>query len=297
MAMLNLHVGYAKTGTTFLQEHIFPKLVGRDYLGRHYLDGLPCGGDEIEWVYQLAFAAHWRAPRELPGALNGKFVSSEAFIRPFHTHRTLRRLRALAEECGGIRLVISIRNQVDLILSRYVHDRAIPMFGRYRMRDALDFEGVTQCGWPRCVGRDVQDEACECKRNRKLKTINLRHYDYLGLYTQCASLFGRENVHMVVSERLGTDIEGEVRRLAHFLRVEPMENAQLDRVKGTRSNSARDRESYKAARREYFSESLAHDVFEFFKEGNQILDRELKLGFGGLGYFDDEDGRLSHVEA
>src|SRR5690606_39795201 len=117
--MLSLHIGYAKTGTTFLQEHLFPKL-GINYLGRNYLNGAPCDDKELEWIYELALAPEWRRPESFSFAdsLAGAVVSSEAFIRPYHTHRTLKRIKELADHIGDVRILNPIRNHVDPVLSR-----------------------------------------------------------------------------------------------------------------------------------------------------------------------------------
>src|SRR5690606_14148081 len=103
---------------------------------------------------------------------------------------------------------------------------------------------------------------------------------------QCAALFGAENVLLIVSETLKTDLGEAVDKLTKFLNTESLKPEDLEALAGVRSNTARNQEVYAEAKAELEADGLRQEIFEYFLKSNQVLDKELDLKLSGLGYID-----------
>lgn len=126
--MLLVHVGYAKTGTTFLQKRLFPHLPNTNYLGRTYCD---ITGAPKENLWDLTTYVNGKSgadPHQVGGWLVANMrdglniISQETLLLP---HQTEIGAARLAYVTRGIetRILITIRRQEAMIWSRYVHDR------------------------------------------------------------------------------------------------------------------------------------------------------------------------------
>jgi len=212
--IVTFHIGYPKSGSTWLQKHVFPRIPKIHYVGRKYEPGelLPKLEDEL-WMYQLGFfpeekydgeATRETLRREISSDLPN-MISFEGFVRPGFVERTAQRLRSLTEGLDA-RIVISIRRQRDIMLSRYTHDlKTMPK--RYRFEQALDFTGEQVCVYPLCRERLGESE-CYCL-NRNAKTISVEYYNYLHTYRVYTALFGLDAVHIVVLERMAAEERGD----------------------------------------------------------------------------------------
>jgi hypothetical protein len=113
-----IHMGYGRTGTTWLQDKVFPAISGLRYLGKregdypdwlinwNYLDRLVLPR-ETDWIRD-----HINKAREVANVL----ISSEAFTQTGGIVDQIERIKAVAE-CPKIILVI--RDPVDLVVSKY----------------------------------------------------------------------------------------------------------------------------------------------------------------------------------
>ncbi len=122
MVNLTVHIGFPKTGTTSLQNHVFPAL--KNY---RYLDYFECVElfSDLQFADDLAFD-----PEQLKSKLeafqeqSGKplFASLESLVgylfhpSAFNRTRNIQRLLMVADE---LRLVVSTRNTVDLMDAVY----------------------------------------------------------------------------------------------------------------------------------------------------------------------------------
>lgn len=185
MSELFLHIGHAKCATSFLQRQVFPKL-NLDYLGRHgrHLD-------VDKWVNNLTFKEKINIPRIAAAITVAKqsnclklptLISHEVLLRPYKVDRLVSRLAELQSCVGKINIIISIRRQIDLIFSRYIHDRKLLT---YNIAEALDFNGTTECLYPYCY---KNMNTCYC-RQHKIKFINIPFYNYLILYRKLTQHF------------------------------------------------------------------------------------------------------------
>jgi hypothetical protein len=288
--LLTLHVGYAKTATTFLQKQVFPNLGGVNYIGRSF------GKDhssamKADWVYDFVFSDKI-STKHFADIINSSIsnenqpniISHEVLLRPYKRYRLLQRLKDLEAYVGKIKLIVSIRNQMDVILSRCVHDRSI---ASYSIVEALDFEGATECQWPFC-SRGKQSfwakEKCACKR-AGIKFINVPFYNYLDLMCQTSSLFGAKNVHYIVSENLRKNAALEVDALTSFLGAENMDSQILNRLGEKSENVQRNQSLYEEVRSDYVSSGKREEVFEYFKVSNKLLAEAKQLDLGTHGYY------------
>jgi len=299
--VLVLHIGYAKAATTFLQRQVFPHLPGVNYIGRCYGENVP-DSRKAEWVYDFVFrddvsvsatAAAIRDSGAGDGAVN--LVSHEALLRPFATARCQNRLKAfndnrlkaLATHFATVRVIVSIRKQTDIILSRRVHDRGIIAGGT--MADVLDFEGATACRWPQCSREKkgftlFRSSRCAC-RKAGLKFINVPFYNYLALYDSLTDTFGAAQVHCMVSEALAHDPEQELARLTDFLGTQRMDSALAASMSGSSDNARRGQPLYEETQREYTASGKEREVFGYFLESNRVLAQRLGRDLSEYGYY------------
>ena len=205
---LAIHIGYAKSATTYLQTKFFDKIKGVNYIGRYYGKNIP-KEKKLNWVYDFVFDKEYYAPAYKDELLKCcrrseiNLLSHEVLLRPNREWVMLNRIKELSSFFSSLKIIFSIRNQTEIILSRYMHDRnGFPE--KYDFVDALDFKGTISCNWPVC--HDIQKlynskQECVCKKMGK-KVINVPHYDYLKLWCLVSSLFDQKNVHVIVSENL-----------------------------------------------------------------------------------------------
>lgn len=146
---LTLHVGLAKSGTTFYQREVFPHV--RGYLGKHYSEALPqqifssferlhfdylrgktAPLDFDRWVVRnLSSESHvfmssealalWRIPDRANASFSGT-PDNFSNRSPSSSHPLVGFLRQLQTSIEGqIRIVLSLRNQTDLLASHLAH--------------------------------------------------------------------------------------------------------------------------------------------------------------------------------
>ncbi len=164
-----LHIGYSKTGTTTLQNHVFPHF-GR-FIGK---DG------EAEDAVRLA------AINLLLG-LTPKIVLPEADVCSYEIMLRPEEMETLAKRTAAAfpvskKLFISIRWQDNLIWSQYLHDQKIAAARNhptYTFGDALDHT-MHPCPFPACKHN------CLCG---PIKKIPLPFYDFDAVYRASAQYF------------------------------------------------------------------------------------------------------------
>ncbi|MCB2141099.1 sulfotransferase domain-containing protein [bacterium] len=291
--MIVLHIGYAKCATTFLQKNVFPNLCDSNYLGRYYGDEYP-SSMKAEWVYDFVFLDKISIlkyseiiNRSVLNHSKLNIISHEVLLRPYKQHRLLQRIKYLENYIGKIKILLSIRNQADVILSRYVHDKNISFFKNQSIYNSLDFEGTTECQWPFCAtkGRTWwKNKKCFC-RQLGIKFINVPFYNYLNLICQLHFLFGKENIHVIVSENLRSEINYEIDRLTGFLGIEAMDSLLIQRLIGKRVNAQKNLLLYDAAKEDFISSGKKIEVVEYFSESNKLLSDLLKIDLEKHDYY------------
>jgi len=195
MMQLYVHIGLHKTATTYLQVDVFPYL-----RGIHYIDGNDASlGPWKRRMYMqdpLIFDVE-QARNEVLGHLKDEknLLSTEALSgSPMGQYRErdliLQKLKAMFPDA---RIILGIRAQSDIIWSLYKN--YVRKGGTCRLDQMVDPYGTT-------LGRDF---------------IDLDTYKYGPYLDRIASLFGRDNLHIVVFEQLTTDRGRLLRGLLDFL--------------------------------------------------------------------------------
>jgi hypothetical protein len=233
---LVFHLGFPKTGTTFLQTQVFPNLSGIRYLGRtyhrtpksflglqnsnglnldrdnpaeHLVKEMVCAEDEA--FRDADLHAAWKRLVD-PGRVN--VVCHENLLRPQKQERVISRLAALKEDFE-IRLMVNIREQFDAIWSRYCHDMRVFRHRRYTLRQALDLGERIPCQWPYCQ-EQKWSSACPC-RQAKVKSISLSYYDYLHLHDLFQRHFSSYEFRFFVFEDFEKDPAAHVQTMLGFI--------------------------------------------------------------------------------
>jgi hypothetical protein len=115
-----IHVGLGRTATTWLQELIFSHNININYLGKT-LDNYP------KWLIELHYFDNYffqknlkRIKKEIKSLFKANkinLLSSEAFTRVGgETHNQAERIR---ETFGNVRIILILRNPIDIIMSFY----------------------------------------------------------------------------------------------------------------------------------------------------------------------------------
>lgn len=195
---LFVHVGLHKTATTYLQVDVFPHLSGVNYIN---------GNDSalLSWKRRMymqdplifdveqarnTILSHMEGDNNL---LSTEALSGSPMGQYLGRDLILQKLKAMFPEA---RIILGIRAQPDIIWSLYKN--YVRKGGTCRLDQMVDPYGAV-------VGRDF---------------IDLDTYKYGPYLDRISSLFGRENLHIVVFEQLAMDRDGLLRGLSDFLGAE-----------------------------------------------------------------------------
>lgn len=120
MRDLSIHIGLHRTGTTYLQHHVFPRIEGATYVEQ---------GAQTDWVNRIIYepGASWNAGArrvqliQLVGEGPAPIISSERLSgTPFDFYADQERIAArLAAVAPEARILLTIRRQDTLIASLY----------------------------------------------------------------------------------------------------------------------------------------------------------------------------------
>lgn len=291
---LILHGGYAKTATTYLQEHIFPRLDGIAYLGRNVPDDP--NNAYSEWAYDFIRNERFSFQKlvsELPSKVEPMLMSHEVIFRPSHFDVLIKRLGAIQQHVEDVKIIVSIRNQTDLIFSRYIHDVNLGLFKRYELEDALDQAGTSSCTWPVCATftnkvlrkTPLRIGSCDCNHH-KIKRIHMPYYDFMNTRKLLMEEFGNENVHFIVSEELRRAPESELQRLCKFVGASELGAEIMAELKGKSSNVRHSRPDYKHLRSKNEANGVLDKVRSFYSESNRALAEAMNIDLSVHGYYD-----------
>jgi len=205
-----IHVGIVKAASTTLQEHLFARHSGLYHIGAPWRSqALNLGFNNLtsSEVYNFDKSElQALCAREMDlAARAGRIasVSAEAFSICDRANRVMMAER-LREVCGPSKIVAVLRNQIDWLSSRYVHNyvKSIP-------ETRLKFDDWLYSHWKR-------------------DTFSYRHHaDFDTMLRVYSDVFGSENVSIVLFEDLISDKSKFVSDLCTVIGVDPQEGIEL----------------------------------------------------------------------
>jgi len=197
MTSFLIHVGYPKTGTTFLQECYFPNHSGFNFLGCSSV----CQEDDFALSIMNDFS--FDEPKELPFDLDADVLnvfSSEVFTSGFLwsgsgggavDFRTAHRLK---KTFGNARILMVLRNQRSMIASlyfQYVVEGGVLSFSRF-------------------IEKSLNDSAF----------FKLEQLQYDRLIDCYQSVFGKQNILILPYEMMVVDMSLFLAKIESFCGVE-----------------------------------------------------------------------------
>ncbi len=180
-----VHIGYPKTGTKFLQQSVFPRVQGLNYIPPWHVRqelSLVVRQNEFNFDYAAVKASlekHFKPGRNL--------LSNESLMGDFYIHKLLNS-RLVADRLAGLfpgaKIIITIRNQYDLMESLY--RQYLHKGGTKRFREFVSFSNgsfkVNYSEWE--FG------------------VNIEMFDYVKVVDYYEKLFGISNILIIPYELL-----------------------------------------------------------------------------------------------
>lgn len=302
---LFLHVGFQKTGTTFLQKHVFPHMASTHYLHKATTSASKAIID--------AFASSpgiWRTQgdaivrllvNQIGGAPNGRWsalISSEAmsapkiFARerlrsrrdPFLLGAHLKECRKSAEENGvTVKVILAVRRQDQYLASRFTS-----IGTRVGTLSQRNFERQM---------KEILDPS------RRYFTDGI-WLDYKLCRDLMVEALGERNCLLLPQELLANDDASFLRRLGDFIGerslAENTSGATRENVKAVDHNVWALRETWPRSilrrclkavglkvkpKRLRITDELKAQVLEVYRESNRHLGRDIQMDLGQYGYY------------
>jgi len=245
------HIGYPKTGTTWMQVELFPKL-DLNYLGKRYgrfnKEKRPKHnfyGKKINQILSLAKKAHGG------GHL---LVSEEGLLSDADPDVVAKKIK---KDTPDAKVIISIRNQSDILQSRVNHNSR-----RFYLHN------------------DIKKIYNYTKKHKDIeKGSNIfKYYNYNRTYDIFVKKFGKMNVHVLVYEALFFDESKELHRLVDFLDVN-MPDCNLEKIKNKKYNANLKKKKLKG-----FDKKTIGLIKKEFKKSNNLLSKKININLSEYGY-------------
>lgn len=211
--MVVLHVGFPKTGTTFLQTGFFARCEGIRYLGKPYVNGVLghlvrdiCFQDSStfsleRWRSTWRDRDHW-----VPG--EGPWVISEEGLTFHEVRDSLTCARRCAEVFGEARILFTVRNQIDTLVS-YFRNHALLNTTCYACKGRVRA--------PLSDWLDYQWRAMEWRHKTYVSSLR-----YEAVISQWVEVFGRDRIEVRSFEDMKADTVAFFGELSDTLGVGPV---------------------------------------------------------------------------
>lgn len=201
------HIGFHKTGTTFLQNNIYPNINDIDYLPRYACPDV---------LNSLIYHSDYHSGKTLfllkPYLTNKEIllISYEGLVgQPFYPKENLSmRVVERIASFENVKIIITIRNQVSII-------------------DSLYRQFVQQGG-----SSDISEFIDEQKGIFKWEYCN-----YFPLIKKYVNLLGRDHVLLITQEQMMANKEFETGKILNFIRDDNLKLSQSDKGHGNVSMS------------------------------------------------------------
>lgn len=303
MRGLTVHAGFAKTGTTTLQQSLFSQHSQIDYLGKPYItEPMAAEMDDLIFRDSLAPSPSMDVTRKnISNNSDGrvKLLSDErlvSFSKVRDGGLVARRLKGIL---GCKRVLFTIRNQWDILKSAYLSG------GRLLFHAPEPHSGLF-------VG--FREWLMFSRKN--LGKSFLKNIDYSHIIEYYSCLFGRKNVCILLFEEMAAQPDLFLENLCHFLGIDFSE--AMERMKGSHENrsiemvqldferfksrlfhAGKSVFAYRAARLLHrvksvfsnpaqqtliFPEEMKKWLGDYYKSGNQKLAESFNLPLREFGY-------------
>lgn len=204
---LLIHIGYHKTGTTWLQRTLFVpangycQLLDHQQINELLVRPYPLAFDSAEVTARTA-AARAAMPEGCVPVLSSEILSGN----PFYGGRDCTLCAARLRECfPGARILITIREQIAAIASTYMQ-------------------------YVRRGGTLPPDRFFEPRPEPGYNGFDPRHFEYDRLVAEYRRLFGGENVLVVTNELLAKSAMAAATQIAEFSSATPPREVNSTRV-------------------------------------------------------------------
>lgn len=189
-----VHIGFPKTGTTFLQKSVFVHCKNFIFLDYHSVDKFlyrTIFFDELDFDIKKEYK---RLHNLFPG--DNLLISYELLIGPVFLRSGVNRslISGRLKKLGAKKVIISVRNQVDLIESLY--RQYVNQGGTLKPSEVLVYEG----DYPKYT-----------------HGILIKMFDYYKLIKLYQDNFGKENVLVFQQEQLKKNKLDTIKRIADFI--------------------------------------------------------------------------------
>lgn len=212
-----IHIGFPKTGTTTQQKHLFAKHSQINYLGKPYQDSFLESVihdliREDSLIYGSRGLRDYLSGRLLSSKKQGtlSFISDELFVSATKTRDKGVVAQRLKEVFFPCRILITIRNQLDILKSAYLSG------GRLLGNAPRQLSGYT------ITFNDWLEIS-----HRNLKRSYVGNVNYYPLIKYYSDLFGKENVCVLLYEDLQNNQRKYLYDLTGFLRIDLEESVKL----------------------------------------------------------------------
>ncbi|MEA3444533.1 MAG: sulfotransferase domain-containing protein [Bacteroidota bacterium] len=183
------HIGYHKTGTTFLQNNVYPYIKDVGFVDYPKCDKIfrdVIYKDNLDYNFEKSFALLSKNT-----SIGNQFLFSyEALVGPLFNNSGMNKknIADRLKKLGFTKIIISIRNQTKLLESIYIQH--IQEGGVARPSTFFD-RGKMMFDWD--------------------------YGNYFRLIKYYIELFGKDNVLVLLQEELKTDQEGSIKRIMDFI--------------------------------------------------------------------------------
>ncbi|MCP5045782.1 MAG: sulfotransferase [bacterium] len=213
-----IHVGFPKTGTTTLQNHLFSRHSQVEYLGKPYADDQFKEGlfhlmmsDSVVYQPEMFPVKEYIRDREesMEPSKRVIMLSEEIFLSYSKVRDKGQVARRVRDVLAPDKIIITLRNQFNLLKSAYLGR------GRLMVNVPSRFSGlsVTFEQWLALSYESIQSNFIELA-------------DYVKTVDYYSRIFGKEKVQVLLLEELVKDKESYLGRMSEFLGIDADESLQ-----------------------------------------------------------------------
>lgn len=263
-----IHVGFHRTGTTFLQKEILPKYEGRASVITPHNDS-----SNITDLLMNRWPHPGNIPKtsELDGLVGGEIkdkliISREGISGPSYFHNDLYSAKRIAHYFPGAKIIVTIRAQSSILLSIYSHN--------YIKKGMMDYKSFVMRMY---LGGKVD------------------YYNFIGPYLE---IFKEENIIVIPIELLKEDVDSYCKEWSKLLGLPKVnigasdqnnmnkrkdDNNVIDMInKNRREIGVTDR--YDKSQFQSDKEEVDSWLQEAYGESNRLLCQRLQIDLTSYGY-------------